>query len=158
MDPQHRLFLECAWEALERAACVPDAGRTVGVFAGAGLSTYLLYNLASRPDLFDADDSFQIMIGNDKDFLATRLSYLLDLKGPSVTVQTGCSTSLVAVHLACQGLLGYQCDVAIAGGAAVQVPQRTGYRYQPEGIASPDGHCRPFDADAGGTIFGRMPE
>ncbi|XXY51129.1 SDR family NAD(P)-dependent oxidoreductase [Sorangium sp. So ce269] len=154
MDPQHRLFLECAWEALERAACVPDAGRTVGVFAGAGLSTYLLYNLASRPDLFDADDSFQIMIGNDKDFLATRLSYLLDLRGPSVTVQTGCSTSLVAVHLACQGLLGYQCDVAIAGGAAVQVPQRTGYRYQPEGIASPDGHCRPFDADAGGTIFG----
>ncbi|WP_437729975.1 type I polyketide synthase [Sorangium sp. So ce1335] len=154
MDPQHRLFLECAWEALERAAFVPDAGRTVGVFAGAGLSTYLLYNLASRPDLFDADDSFQIMIGNDKDFLATRLSYLLDLRGPSVTVQTGCSTSLVAVHLACQGLLGYQCDVAIAGGAAVQVPQRTGYRYQPEGIASPDGHCRPFDADAAGTIFG----
>ncbi|WP_437528736.1 type I polyketide synthase [Sorangium sp. So ce726] len=154
MDPQHRLFLECAWEALERAACVPDAARTVGVFAGTGLSTYLLYNLASRPELFDADDSFQIMIGNDKDFLATRLSYLLDLRGPSVTVQTGCSTSLVAVHLACQALLGYQCDVAIAGGAAVQVPQRTGYRYQPEGIASPDGHCRPFDADAGGTIFG----
>jgi phthiocerol/phenolphthiocerol synthesis type-I polyketide synthase E len=154
MDPQHRLFLECAWEAIERAACVPDGSRTVGVFAGAGLSTYLLFNLLSRPDLADAADSFQIMLGNDKDFLATRLSYLLDLRGPSMTVQTGCSTSLVAVHLACQSLLGYQCDVAIAGGAAVQVPQRTGYHYQPGGIASPDGHCRPFDEGAAGTIFG----
>jgi phthiocerol/phenolphthiocerol synthesis type-I polyketide synthase E len=154
MDPQHRLFLECAWEALERAACTPDQSRTIGVFAGAGLSTYLLFNLLSRPELVDAADSFQIMIGNDKDFLATLLSYLLDLRGPSLTVQTGCSTSLVAVHLACQSLLGYQCDVAIAGGVAVQVPQRTGYHYQPGGIASPDGHCRPFDADAAGTIFG----
>jgi phthiocerol/phenolphthiocerol synthesis type-I polyketide synthase E len=154
MDPQHRVFLECAWEALERAAYVPDANRAVGVFAGAGLSTYLLFNLLSRPDLAHAVDSFQIMVGNDKDFLATRLSYLLDLRGPSLTVQTGCSTSLVAVHLACQSLLGYQCDVALAGGAAVQVPQRTGYHHQPGGIASPDGHCRPFDADAAGTIFG----
>jgi acyl transferase domain-containing protein/acyl carrier protein len=154
MDPQHRIFLECAWEALERAGCAPDPRRTAGVFAGAGLSTYLLFNLLTRPELVDAIDRFQTMVGNDKDFLATRLSYQLDLRGPSFTVQTGCSTSLVAIHLACQSLLGYHCDVAIAGGAAVQVPQRTGYHYQPGGIASPDGHCRPFDASAAGTIFG----
>jgi phthiocerol/phenolphthiocerol synthesis type-I polyketide synthase E len=94
------------------------------------------------------------MIGNDKDFLSTRVSYKLNLKGPSIDIQTGCSTSLVAVHLACQSLLSYQCDMALAGGVSIQVPQRTGYFYQEGGINSPDGHCRTFDANAQGTIFG----
>jgi acyl transferase domain-containing protein len=155
MDPQHRIFLECAWEALERAGHGLDAEtRSVGVFAGTSLSTYLLFNLRTRPELLESGDSFQVMIGNDKDFLATRLAYHLDLKGPSLDVQTGCSTSLVATHLACQALLSFQCDVAIAGGVSVDVPQRTGYVHQPGGIASPDGHCRPFDAQAQGTLFG----
>ncbi|NMO22336.1 beta-ketoacyl synthase N-terminal-like domain-containing protein, partial [Pyxidicoccus fallax] len=155
MDPQHRHFLECAWEALERAGHGLDTdSRSVGVFAGTSLSTYLLFNLRTHPELLESGDSFQVMIGNDKDFIATRLAYHLDLKGPSVNVQTGCSTSLVATHLACQSLLGFQCDVAIAGGVSIDVPQRTGYVHQPGGIASPDGHCRPFDAAGQGTLFG----
>lgn len=155
MDPQHRIFLECAWHALEDAGYgLARFDGLVGVYAGTSLSTYLLYNLLSNPAYMNAENSFQVMIGNDKDFLSTRVSYELDLKGPSVDVQTGCSTSLVALHLACQGLLSYQCDMALAGGVSVQVPQRTGYYYQPAGINSPDGHCRAFDADAGGTIFG----
>ncbi|AEI67131.1 type I polyketide synthase [Corallococcus macrosporus] len=155
MDPQHRIFLECAWEAIERAGHGLDTeSRSVGVFAGTSLSTYLLFNLRTHPELLESSDSFQVMIGNDKDFLATRLAYHLDLKGPSLDVQTGCSTSLVATHLACQALMGFQCDVAIAGGVSVDVPQRTGYVHQPGGIASPDGHCRPFDARAQGTLFG----
>ncbi|QDF05166.1 type I polyketide synthase [Myxococcus xanthus] len=155
MDPQHRIFLECAWEAIERAGHGLDTeSRSVGVFAGTSLSTYLLFNLRTHPELLESSDSFQVMIGNDKDFLATRLAYHLDLKGPSLDVQTGCSTSLVATHLACQSLMGFQCDVAIAGGVSVDVPQRTGYVHQPGGIASPDGHCRPFDAQAQGTLFG----
>ncbi|WP_163870843.1 type I polyketide synthase [Myxococcus eversor] len=155
MDPQHRIFLECAWEAMEHAAHGLDTEtRSVGVFAGMSLSTYLLFNLHTHPELLESGDSFQVMIGNDKDFLATRLAYHLDLKGPSLDVQTGCSTSLVATHLACQALLGFQCDVALAGGVSVDMPQRTGYVHQPGGIASPDGHCRPFDAEAQGTLFG----
>ncbi|NTX06847.1 type I polyketide synthase [Myxococcus sp. CA040A] len=155
MDPQHRIFLECAWEAMEHAGHGLDTeSRSVGVFAGTSLSTYLLFNLHTHPELLDSGDSFQVMIGNDKDFLATRLAYHMDLKGPSLDVQTGCSTSLVATHLACQALLGFQCDVALAGGVSVDMPQRTGYVHQPGGIASPDGHCRPFDAEAQGTLFG----
>ncbi|MFY0566791.1 beta-ketoacyl synthase N-terminal-like domain-containing protein [Archangium lansingense] len=154
MDPQHRAFLECAWEALERSGFEPDGPRSVGVFAGTSLSTYLLFNLLTHRELIEAGDTFQVMIGNDKDFLATRLAYHLDLRGPSLDVQTGCSTSLVATHLACQALLGFQCDVAVAGGVSVDVPQRTGYMHQPGGIASPDGHCRPFDANGQGTVFG----
>jgi phthiocerol/phenolphthiocerol synthesis type-I polyketide synthase E len=155
MDPQHRLFLECAWEALERAAHGLDGdSRSVGVYAGTSLSTYLLFNLRTHPELLTSEETFQVMIGNDKDFLATRLAYHLDLKGPALDVQTGCSTSLVATHLACQALLGFQCDVAIAGGVSVDVPQRTGYVHQAGGIASPDGHCRPFDAQGQGTLFG----
>jgi phthiocerol/phenolphthiocerol synthesis type-I polyketide synthase E len=153
LDPQHRLFLECAWEALEHAGY--DPGRydgLIGVYGGTSLSTYLLYNLlASRQA---ADDGFQLMIGNDKDFLSTRVSYKLNLRGPSLDVQTGCSTSLVAIHLACQALLSYHCDMALAGGVSVQVPQRTGYFYQEGGLNSPDGHCRAFDARAEGTLFG----
>jgi phthiocerol/phenolphthiocerol synthesis type-I polyketide synthase E len=155
MDPQHRLFLECAWAALESAGYPPGhCPALTGVYAGSSLSSYLLYNIL--PSLRDphAEDTFQAMIGNDKDFLCTRVSYKLNLQGPSITVQTGCSTSLVAIHLACQGLLGYQCDLALAGGVSVQVPARTGYLYQSGGLSSPDGHCRAFDAKAEGTLFG----
>lgn len=155
MDPQHRLFLECAWAAMEYAGYAPDnCPALTGVYAGSSLSSYLLYHIL--PNLRDphAEDTFQAMIGNDKDFLCTRVSYKFNLQGPSITIQTGCSTSLVAIHLACQGLLSYQCDMALAGGVSVQVPARTGYLYQSGGLSSPDGHCRAFDAKAEGTLFG----
>jgi phthiocerol/phenolphthiocerol synthesis type-I polyketide synthase E len=153
MDPQQRLFLECAWEALEDAGYAPRHVRgDVGVFASCSLSTYLLFNLLDAD--IDRDETFQVMLGTDKDFLATRVAYKLNLKGPGLTLQTGCSSSLVAVCLAAQSLLTFQCDMALAGGVSVSVPQRAGYYYQPGGIASVDGHCRPFGADATGTIFG----
>jgi phthiocerol/phenolphthiocerol synthesis type-I polyketide synthase E len=155
IDPQQRLFLECSWQALEDAGYGSSERRTnIGVFAGGSLSSYLLFNLLSNKNVNQAEDEFQVMIGTDKDFLSSRVSYKLNLKGPSLTVQTGCSSSLVAVHLAVRSLLSYQCDVALAGGVSIGVPQRTGYRYQPGGILSPDGRCRAFDADAAGTIFG----
>ncbi|MEA2175560.1 MAG: hypothetical protein QOD00_3152, partial [Blastocatellia bacterium] len=155
MDPQHRIFLECAWEALEDAGYDADRyeGR-IGVYAGAGMNTYLLYNLYSNPELMRAVGDYQAMIGNDKDFLPTRVSYKLNLRGPSVSVQTACSTSLVAVCLACQSLLSYQCDVVLAGGISIRVPGKAGYIYQEGGILSPDGHCRAFDAGAQGTVVG----
>ncbi|MEH1791679.1 beta-ketoacyl synthase N-terminal-like domain-containing protein [Nostoc sp.] len=155
MDPQQRLFLECAWEALENAGYDPKTDKNlIGVYAGGNLSTYLLNNLASHPELIKALES-QITIANDKDFISTRVSYKLNLKGPSISVGTACSTSLVAVHLACRGLLSYQCDMALAGGIAIQVPQKQGYFYQEGGMASPDGHCRAFDAKAQGSPFGK---
>jgi acyl transferase domain-containing protein/acyl carrier protein len=155
LDPQHRIFLECAWEALESAGCSPDRYEgLIGVYAGMSLSTYLLYNLLASPRATNPEDSFQIMMGNDKDFLGTRVSYELNLRGPSIDVQTGCSTSLVAIHLASQSLLSYHCDMALAGGISIQVPQRTGYYFQEGGLTSPDGHCRAFDAQAQGTLFG----
>ncbi|MFL6257438.1 MAG: type I polyketide synthase, partial [Pyrinomonadaceae bacterium] len=153
-DPQHRLFLECAWEALEAAGY--DARQEqarVGVFGGCATNTYLV-NIYSHPELLAVLEPLQISIGNDKDYLTTRVSYKLNLKGPSLTVQSACSTSLVAVHLACRSLLGYQCDVALAGGAKIIIPQRTGYTYQEGGMNSPDGHCRAFDAGARGTVGG----
>src|SRR4051794_36283150 len=154
-DPQQRVFLECCWEALERAGYDPETfAGAVGVFAGAGMSTYFLNNVLGHPEVFRSLAPHQILIGVDKDYLAPRVSYKLNLKGPSVTVQTACSTSLVAVHLACQSLQDYQSDLALAGGVAVRVPQRSGYRYQEGGIASPDGHCRAFDRDARGTVTG----
>jgi acyl transferase domain-containing protein/SAM-dependent methyltransferase/acyl carrier protein len=152
LDPQHRIFLECAWEALEDAGCDPARfSGAIGAFAGSGLNTYLLHNLIPG-----GESAFnpQVAIANDKDFLTTRLSYKLDLKGPSLDVQTGCSTSLVTVVLACQSLLNFQCDLALAGGVAVREPQSSGYLHQENGILSPDGHCRPFDAQAGGTVPG----
>ncbi|HEX2269981.1 MAG TPA: SDR family NAD(P)-dependent oxidoreductase [Pyrinomonadaceae bacterium] len=154
IDPQQRLFLECAWEVLESAGYDPAriAGR-VGVYGGVGIDTYLLRNLYRR-NLFDSPNTHKMALGNDKDFLSTRVSYKLNLRGPSISIQTACSTSLVAVHLACQSLLMYQCDMALAGGVSLRVPQKTGYFYEEEGILSPDGHCRPFDASARGTIFG----
>jgi amino acid adenylation domain-containing protein len=155
LDPQHRLFLESAWEALESAGC--DPGRMhgpVGVFAGVSANTYLLSQLLGSPEALAAADASQTMLGSDKDFLATRVSYKLNLHGPSLTVQTACSTSLVAVHLACRALLGRECDLALAGGVSIAVPQAAGYLYREGGIASPDGHCRAFDAQARGTVAG----
>lgn len=155
IDPQHRIFLECAWEALESAGYATDRykGR-IGVYAGVGMNTYLLYNLYPNPDIIDAVGWMQAMIGNEKDHLATRVSYKLNLKGPGVSVGTACSTSLVAIHLACQSLLNGECDLSLAGGVSLRVPQKVGYVYQEGGIASPDGHCRAFDAKAQGTLPG----
>ena len=155
MSPQHRLFLECAWEALEIAGYNAEAynGR-IGIYAGAGENTYFLRNLSSNHDLLKSLNSLQIVVGNNQDSVPTQVSYKLNLKGPSVYVNTACSTSLVAVQMACQSLLNYQCDIALAGGISVRVPQKEGYLYQEGGITSPDGHCRAFDARAKGTIFG----
>ncbi|MBU6399317.1 MAG: amino acid adenylation domain-containing protein [Verrucomicrobia bacterium] len=154
-DPQHRLFLECAWEALEIAGYDPEqfAG-SIGVFAGASMPTYLQANLWGHPDLWESLGAHALMLGNDKDFLPGRVSYKLNLRGPSLAIQTACSTSLVTVCVACQHLLNYQCDIALAGGVSLGFPQKRGYRYQEGGIASPDGHCRAFDARAAGTITG----
>lgn len=155
MDPQHRVFLECAWEALENAGY--DAGQykgSIGVYAGISMNTYLWNNLYSNRDLIESLGEYQAIIGNDKDFLTTRCSYKLNLKGPGVVVQTACSTSLVAVHLACQSLLSGECDMALSGGVSIKVPQKSGRFYQEEGILSPDGHCRAFDAKAQGTVSG----
>jgi acyl transferase domain-containing protein len=154
IDPQQRLFLECAWSAIENAGYnVEKSTKSIGVFAGAGINQYLLNNLAGfRSKHFS--DQFQAFIDSDKDFLATRVSYKLDLNGPSLTIQTACSTSLVAVHLGCQSLLDFECDMALAGGVSIQIPTDRGYSYEEGGILSPDGHCRAFDAGANGTVAG----
>ncbi|MBV9774300.1 MAG: AMP-binding protein, partial [Gemmatimonadetes bacterium] len=152
MDPQHRLFLEHAWAALEHAGLDPDTfPGPIGVYAGAGMNTYLL-NMLTRPG-GQAADQLQSRIRSDKDFLATLASYKLNLRGPSMSVQTACSTSLVATHLACQSLLDFQCDAALAGGVSVGAPLRTGYLAR-EGVFSRDGHCRAFDARGEGTVGG----
>lgn len=153
-DPQHRLFLEASWQALEHAGYDPNNfDGVIGVFAGASFSSYLL-NIHSNPSLMASVGSAQTMIGNDKDHLTTLVSYKLNLRGPSVAVQTACSTSLVSVHLACQSLLNRECDMVLAGGVSIGIPQRAGYFYQEGDIASPDGHCRAFDAEAKGTVSG----
>jgi len=155
IDPQQRIFLECAYEALESAGYSPDRfqGR-IGVFAGVSLNTYLLNNLLSNQAAIEPVGGYQVMISSDKDFLGTLVSYKLNLKGPSMTVQTACSTSLVAVHMACQSLLSGECDLVLTGGVSVKVPQKSGYLYQEGSIMSPDGHCRAFDAKAQGTLDG----
>ena len=155
IDPQNRIFLECAWEAMEDAAYDTDKidGR-VGVYASASISTYLLKNLLSNKDKLISIGGLSAQLGNDKDHVPTRVSYALNLKGPSIAIGTACSSSLVAVHLACQGLLDYHCDMALAGGVTVHSNQLEGYFYSHEGIASPDGHCRTFDSKSGGTVFG----
>ncbi|HUQ55213.1 non-ribosomal peptide synthetase/type I polyketide synthase [Lentzea sp.] len=154
LDPQQRIFLECVSDALEDAACVPSEQDVIGVYAGANLPTYLISNLLAGARFTPNATAFELMIHNDKDYLTTRTAYKLNLHGPCVTVQTACSTSLVAVHLACQALLNQECDVAVAGGVSVRVPQHTGYVHEEGLIFSRDGHCRPFDADASGTVFG----
>ncbi|NGZ59096.1 MAG: polyketide synthase type I [Nitrospira sp. LK265] len=154
MDPQHRLFLECAWETFEHAGYDPERFHgSIGVYAGSSTSGYL-FNLFPEGVLLQSASDMAGLLGVEKDSLPTRVSYKLNLEGPSIAVQTACSTSLVAVHLACQGLLAGECDMALAGGISVNVPQTVGYLYQKSGIASPDGHCRAFDADARGTVGG----
>lgn len=154
MDPQHRILMECAWQALE------DAGYTgkrtsdaIGVYMGIKMNTYV-GDFFANADLFDAVDKMHIMIGNAEFSLGTRISYKFNLKGPSYMLQTGCSTSLAAVHLACQALLLDECRMALAGAVAIEIPHHVGYHYQLGGPASPDGHCRPFDAQSQGTVFG----
>ncbi len=155
IDPQQRILLECAWEALEHAGY--DAERyagAIGVYVGVGLSTYLLSVLYPNRHLLAGVDGLQLTLGNDKDYAATRISYKLNLNGPSININTACSTSLVAIHLACQSLLSGECDMALAGGACITVPHKAGYLYREGSIASPDGHCRAFDAAAQGTVGG----
>ncbi|WP_101760234.1 type I polyketide synthase [Oceanicoccus sp. KOV_DT_Chl] len=156
MDPQHRHFLEVSWEAFEDAGYDPaDFSGSVGVFGGSGHNAYMPYNLLTNPDLMDDLGFFLVRhTGNDKDFLTTRVSYCFDLKGPSINVQTACSTSLVAVHSAVQSLLNGECDMALAGGVTIDLPHRRGYQFKDSEILSPDGHCRPFDASSKGTVFG----
>jgi acyl transferase domain-containing protein len=151
IDPQQRLFLECAWECLESAGYDSELyPGMIGVFAGSDMSSYIYQVYAHT----DSQGGGMALIGNDKDYLTTQVSYKLNLRGPSVAVQSSCSTSLVAVCLACQNLWSYSCDMVLAGGVAVGVPQKKGYFYQPGGILSPDGHCRTFDADGQGTVVG----
>jgi amino acid adenylation domain-containing protein len=160
-DPQHRLFLEACWAALEHAGYDPSAvPGTVGVFAGASLNTYLLNNVL--PDRAAVDrltgayqtGEFPTLLGNDEDYLATRVAYKLDLRGPAVTVQTACSTSLVAICQAVDAILAGRCDAALAGGVSVSFPQRRAAAYQEGSMVAPDGRCRAFDADSNGTVFG----
>ncbi|HDN26284.1 MAG TPA: SDR family oxidoreductase [Thioploca sp.] len=155
IDPQQRLFLECAWEALENAGYDPKTySGAIGVYGGVSRNSYLLENLYANPELRKTVGSYQILTGNDKDFLCTRVSYKLNLSGPSITVQTACSTSLVAVVMGCKSLLDYQCDMVLAGGVSISLPIKSGYLYQEGMIMSPDGHCRAFDAKAQGTVGG----
>ncbi|ARV62947.1 polyketide synthase [Nostocales cyanobacterium HT-58-2] len=154
MNPQHRLFLECAWEALESAGYNSESYKgLIGVYASTSLNGYL-FNLYSSYSTVDSMVDSEVEIGNNNDFLTTQVSYRLNLEGPSVTVQTACSASLVAVHLACQSLLSGECDMALAGGVSIRVPHKVGYLYQEGGVLSPDGHCRAFDARAKGTVGG----
>jgi len=155
MDPQHRLFMECAWEALEDAAYVPEiCAGLIGVFAGSAFSSYMSQHIYTNPEVVNMVGRLQIDLGNDRDSLASAVSYKLNLRGPSLAVQTFCSTSLVAVHLACQSLFTYECDIALAGGAVISLPQVAGYLYEEGGILSPDGECRTFDARGQGSIMG----
>jgi phthiocerol/phenolphthiocerol synthesis type-I polyketide synthase E len=160
MDPQHRLFLQTAWHALENAGCYPGGiEATVGVFGTSSASGYLLHNLMSHYDpnmVIGQGASFDMVnlsLQNDKDHLATRVAHQLNLRGPALSVQTACSSSLVAVHLACQSILNGECEMALAGGSSIRVPHQVGYWYEPGSMVSPTGRCRPFDARSDGTIF-----
>lgn len=156
LDPQHRQFLETAWEALENAGHPPEffKGR-IGVFAGCGMGSYFYFNLCSNRSLVDSTGMFLLRhTGNDKDFLSTRVSHIFDLKGPSISLQTACSTSLVAVHYAMQALLNGECDMALAGGVTIELPQNRGYVYKEGEVLSPDGICHAFDHRGQGTVFG----
>ncbi|KAF1710075.1 type I polyketide synthase [Pseudoxanthomonas kalamensis DSM 18571] len=155
MDPQQRVFLELCWECIERAGHVPDAADNgpVGVFAGMYNASYFQRNVSAHPDLVERVGEFQVMLGNEKDYIATRVAHKLNLTGPAVSVHTACSTSLVAICQAVDSLRSGQCDMALAGGIAITHPVRSGYLYQEGAMLSPDGHTRSFDADAKGTVF-----
>lgn len=163
IDPQQRVFLELCWEAIERAGYVPDdaeaEGGRIGVYAGCYYDTYLPHHILSDPEMHRRHleeaqvGALQVEFGNDKDHLATRVAFKLNLKGPSLTVQTACSSSLVAVSHAAMALRSGQCDMALAGGVTITVPQKRGYHHEEGGMLSRDGHCRPFDADSSGTVF-----
>ncbi len=155
-DPQQRLLLECAWTALEDASYGVNKScpKSVGVYVGMGKNFYLWSEIMPYSRLVQTLGSYNLMLHNEKDFLATTISYKLNLQGPSLTVQTACSTSLASVHLACQSLLDGECDMALAGGVTIRVPLMSGYTYRPEGITSPDGHCRAFDSQAQGIVPG----
>lgn len=151
MDPQQRLFLECCYEAMEDSGYAKsNFDYPVGVYAGSNMSYYFLYNLLNKLGM---RDDLAIAVGNDKDYLSTRASYEFNLKGPSINVQTACSTSAAAVAMAYEGLLNYHCDMALAGGSGIKLPQKSGYLFQTGFIGSPDGHTRPFDDNAYGTVF-----
>ncbi|RFD26845.1 polyketide synthase [Mycobacterium uberis] len=161
LDPQHRLFLQCAWHALEDAGCDPaQFDGSIGVYGTSSPSGYLLHNLLSHRDPHTVlaeglnFDQFSLFLQNDKDFLATRISHAFNLRGPSIAVQTACSSSLVALHLACLSLLSGECDMALAGGSSLCIPHRVGYWNSPGSMVSAVGHCRPFDVRADGTVFG----
>jgi acyl transferase domain-containing protein len=156
MDPAHRHFMEVAWEALEHAgqAARPEEG-AVGVFATSGAPYYLMDNVRRNADLLKSMGEFPVRhTNNDMNFLATRVSYELDLRGPSINIQTACSSALVAVHMACESIRRGECTMALAGGSTVNVPHGHGYMYRDGEILSPDGVCRPFDANSAGTVFG----
>ena len=155
LDPQQRLFLECAWTALEDAGCDPFQYQLrIGVFASAATNFYVLNQFEAFRNAVGSGGSIQAFLSSERDFLPSRVAYKLNLRGPAINVQTACSSSLVAVHLACQSLLNYECDMAIAGGASVAVPHRVGYTHDSGGISSPDGYCRAFDKDAQGSVGG----
>ena len=155
MDPQHRHLLECCWEAMEDAGYDPERFHgKIGVFAAASRSAYFLNHLYSNSNISQSALEFLLRTGNENDYLTTRVSYKLNLKGPSLSVQTACSSALVAVCVSCNHLLSHQCDMAIAGAVSIFSPQQSGYLYQKEMIFSPDGHCRPFDVNANGTVPG----
>ena len=154
LDPQQRIFLEESWKALEDANYNTEKFKgLVGVYGSVGMNTYV-QRLKDGYESQGLASDYQIMISNDKDFLATRVAYKLNLEGPSITVQTACSSSLVAVHLACQSLVNGECDMALAGGVSIRLPQRAGYMYQEGMILSPDGICKAFDEQASGTVGG----
>jgi acyl transferase domain-containing protein/thioesterase domain-containing protein/NAD(P)-dependent dehydrogenase (short-subunit alcohol dehydrogenase family)/acyl carrier protein len=156
MDPQHRHFIETCWEALENAGYDPARfDGSIGVYGGSGMNAYMPLNLMTNPEIMNSIGFFLVRhTGNDKDFMTTRVSYLFNLKGPSINVQTACSTSLVAMHIAAQSLLNQECDMALAGGVTIELPHRRGYMYHSGEILSPDGHCRAFDDSSQGTVFG----
>ncbi len=156
LDPQHRKFLEVAWSAMEDAGHPPETiAGPIGVYAGCGMGSYFYFNICSNPGLVDDVGMFLLRhTGNDKDFLSTRVSHVFDLKGPSINIQTACSTSLVAIHYACQALRDGECDMALAGGVTIELPQGRGYLYKENEILSPDGQCHAFDHRAEGTVFG----
>ena len=156
LDPQQRVFFECAWEALEDAGyCADTYAGLIGVCAGVGRNSYLFRHVYAHPELMASAGVFQTVLNNDKDSIALRTAYQMNLGGPAVTVQTACSTSLVAVHLACQCLLGGEADICLAGGVGISLPQTTGYLYAEGSMQSPDGHLRAFDARARGAVGGR---